>query len=68
MINPAQIACRVNQDGDGFDDGEEALSMGTNPPDPLDRMSTPVPEPSGRPLILAGVALLGLLALSAKEF
>ncbi|MCH8890886.1 MAG: PEP-CTERM sorting domain-containing protein [Myxococcales bacterium] len=38
--------------------------MGT---DPLDPTPTPVPEPSARLLILAGVALLGLLALSAKE-
>ena len=36
--------------------------------DPLDPTPTPVPEPSARLLILAGVALLGLLALSAKEF
>jgi hypothetical protein len=35
--------------------------------DPLDPTPTPVPEPSARLLILAGVALLGLLALSAKE-
>jgi len=46
-------------DGDGFDDGEEVLVMGTDPLDPLD--PTPVPEPTSWLMLVAGTAFLGLL-------
>ena len=55
-----------DSDGDGFDDGEEVLELGTNPLDPLDPEPTPVPEPSARLLILAGVVVLGLLECRQK--
>jgi hypothetical protein len=48
-------------DGDGFDDGEEVLVMGTDPLDPLDPAPTPVPEPSGFLMLVAGTVFLGLL-------
>ena len=48
-------------DGDGFEDGQEVILMGTDPLDPLDPTPDPVPEPSARLLILAGVGLLVLL-------
>jgi hypothetical protein len=38
-------ALRLDTDGDGFGDGEEAHVMGTNPLDPLDPTPTPVREP-----------------------
>jgi hypothetical protein len=40
--------------------------MGTDPLDPLDPTPVPVPEPSARLVILAGVALLGLLQRRQK--
>jgi hypothetical protein len=52
---------RSDTDGDGFDDGEEVLVMGTDPLDPLDPEPIPVPEPAARLVVLAGAALLGLL-------
>jgi hypothetical protein len=54
-------ALNPDTDGDGFDDGEEVLEMGTDPLDALDPEPTPVPEPAAHLFILAGVALLGLL-------
>jgi hypothetical protein len=54
-------ALNPDTDGDGFDDGEEVLVMGTDPLDPLDPTPVPVPEPAAPLLVLAGVALLGLL-------
>jgi hypothetical protein len=53
-------------DGDGFDDGEEVLLMGTDPLDPLDPTPDPVPEPAARLVIPTGVALLGLLQRRRK--
>ncbi len=52
-------ALNPDTDGDGFDDGEEVLLMGTDPLDPLD--PTPVPEPASWPMLIAGTAFLGLL-------
>jgi hypothetical protein len=54
-------ALNPDTDGDGFEDGQEVLLMGTDPLDPLDPTPDPVPEPAARFVILAGVALLGLL-------
>jgi uncharacterized membrane protein len=54
-------ALNPDTDADGFDDGQEVLLMGTDPLDPLDPTPDPVPEPTARLVILAGVALLGLL-------
>jgi len=48
-------------DGDGFDDGEEVLELGTDPLDPLDPTPTPVPEPVRWLMLVAGTAFLGLL-------
>jgi hypothetical protein len=52
-------ALNPDTDGDGFDDGEEVLEMGTDPLDPLD--PTPVPEPAGWLMLVAGIGMLGLL-------
>ena len=52
-------ALNPDTDGDGFDDGEEVLVMGTDPLDPLD--PTPVPEPAVWQMLVAGAAFLGLL-------
>ena len=48
-------------DGDGFDDGQEVLLMGTDPLDPLDPEPDPVPEPATWLMLVAGTAFLGLL-------
>jgi hypothetical protein len=48
-------------DGDGFEDGQEVLELGTDPLDPLDPTPDPVPEPHGWPMLVAGAALLGAL-------
>jgi hypothetical protein len=52
-------ALNPDTDGDGYNDGEEVLVMGTDPLDPLD--PTPVPEPARWLMLVAGTAFLGLL-------
>jgi hypothetical protein len=54
-------ALNPDTDGDGFDDGEEVLLMGTDPLDPLDPEPDPVPEPATWLMLVAGAAFLGLL-------
>ena len=54
-------ALNPDSDGDGFDDGQEVLLMGTDPLDPLDPEPTPVPEPATWLMLVAGAALLGVL-------
>jgi hypothetical protein len=54
-------ALNPDTDGDGFDDGEEVLVMGTDPLDPLDPTPDPVPEPASWAMLVAGAAFLGLL-------
>jgi hypothetical protein len=54
-------ALRSDTDGDGFDDGEEVLLMGTDPLDSLDPTPDPVPEPTSWLMLVAGMAFLGLL-------
>jgi len=54
-------ALNPDTDGDGFDDGEEVLVMGTDPLDPLDPMPIPVPESATWLMLVAGTAFLGLL-------
>jgi hypothetical protein len=54
-------ALNPDTDGDGFDDGQEVLLMGTDPLDPLDPEPTPVPEPASGMMLVAGAAFLGLL-------
>ncbi len=54
-------ALNPDTDGDGFDDGEEVLVMGTDPLDPLDPEPTPVPEPPEVLLLVAGAAFLSVL-------
>ncbi len=41
-------ALRSGTDGDGFDDGEEVLVLGTDPLDPLDPAPTRVRERRGK--------------------
>ncbi len=52
-------ALNPDTDGDGFEDGQEVLLMGTDPLDPLDPEPDPAPEPAGWPMLVAGAALLG---------
>jgi hypothetical protein len=54
-------ALNPDTDGDGFEDGQEVILMGTDPLDPLDPTPDPVPEPSGWMMLVGGVAFLGLL-------
>jgi hypothetical protein len=54
-------ALNPDTDGDGFDDGEEVIVMGTDPLDPLDPTPDPVPEPTSWLMLVAGAALLGAL-------
>jgi hypothetical protein len=54
-------ALNLDTDGDGFDDGEEVLELGTDPLDPLDPEPDPVPEPAGWLMLVTGTAFLGLL-------
>jgi hypothetical protein len=53
-------ALNPDTDGDGFDDGEEVLELGTDPLDPLDPEPTPVPEPAGWLMLVSGIGLLGV--------
>jgi hypothetical protein len=54
-------ALNPDTDGDGYDDGQEVLVMGTDPLDPLDPTPDPVPEPTSGLMLLAGAGLLGVL-------
>jgi len=54
-------ALNPDTDGDGFEDGQEVILMGTDPLDPLDPEPDSVPEPSGWLMLVAGAAFLGLL-------
>ena len=54
-------ALNPDTDGDGFDDGQEVLLMGTDPLDALDPEPTPVPEPPEVLLLVAGAAFLSVL-------
>ena len=54
-------ALNPDTDGDGFDDGEEVLELGTDPLDPLDPEPTPVPEPARWLMLVAGAVFLGVL-------
>ena len=54
-------ALNPDTDGDGFDDGQEVLLMGTDPLDPLDPEPTPAPEPASWLMLVAGTAFLDLL-------
>jgi hypothetical protein len=54
-------ALNPDTDGDGFEDGQEVLLMGTDPLDSLDPTPDPVPEPARWLMLVAGAAFLGLL-------
>jgi hypothetical protein len=55
-------ALNPDTDGDGFDDGEEVLELGTDPLDPFDPEPDPVPEPAGWLMLVAGIGMLGVLS------
>jgi hypothetical protein len=55
-------ALNPDTDGDGFEDGEEVLELGTDPLDPLDPTPDPVPEPAGWLMLVAGIGILGVLS------
>jgi hypothetical protein len=59
-------ALDTDTDGDGFDDGEEVLELGTDPLDPLDPTPDPVPEPTRWLMLVAGTTFLGLLYLRRR--
>jgi len=54
-------ALNPDTDGDGFEDGQEVILMGTDPLDPLDPTPDPVPEPTSWLMFVAGTTFLGLL-------
>jgi hypothetical protein len=54
-------AFNPDTDGDGFDDGQEVLLMGTDPLDPLDPEPDPVPEPARWLMLAAGTAFISVL-------
>jgi hypothetical protein len=55
-------ALNPDTDGDGFEDGQEVLLMGTDPLDPLDPTPDPVPEPASWLMLVAGIGMLGVLS------
>jgi hypothetical protein len=54
-------ALNPDTDGDGFDDGQEVILMGTDPLDPLDPTPDPVPEPRRWLMLVVGACALALL-------